>query len=60
MMSSKFATPGLLKIKLFWNEGYDVIMSVHAVTKKIILCGSNYIVVVVCDQTMVALAFLWE
>ena len=25
MMSAKLATPGLLKIKSFWNEGYDVI-----------------------------------
>ena len=22
-------TPGLLKIKVFWNKGYDVITSVH-------------------------------
>ena len=33
MMSAKLATLGL-KIKLFWNKGYDIIISVHGVTKK--------------------------
>ena len=36
MMSAKMATPGLLKIKVFWNKGYDVIISVHDVTNKIL------------------------
>ena len=27
MMSAKMATPGILKIKVFWNKGYDVITS---------------------------------
>ena len=31
-MSVKMATPDLLKIKVFWNKGYDVKMSVHDVT----------------------------
>ena len=35
-------TPGLLKIKVFWNKGYDVITSVHHVTNKILLGESNY------------------
>ena len=35
MMSVKLATLGLLKIKVLWNKGYDVIISVHDVTKKI-------------------------
>ena len=26
MMSAKMATPGLLKIKVFWNKGSDVII----------------------------------
>ena len=34
MMSAKLATLGLLKIKVFWNEGYDVIISVYGITKK--------------------------
>ena len=47
MMSAKFATLGLLKIRKFLNEGYDVIISVHDITIKILLRESNYIVVVV-------------
>ena len=35
MMSRKLATLGLLKIKLFWNKGYGVIISVHDVSNKI-------------------------
>ena len=26
MISAKMATPGLLKIKLFWSKGYDAII----------------------------------
>ena len=44
MMSAKMATLGLLKIKVFWNKGYDVIISVHDVTNKILSRDSNYIV----------------
>ena len=47
MMSAKITTPGLLKIRVFWNNGYDVIISVHDVTNKILSCDSNYIVDVV-------------
>ena len=43
MMSTKMAPPGLIKITVFWNEGYDVITYVDDVTNKI-LCDSNYIV----------------
>ena len=46
-MSAKIATPGLLKIKVFWNKGYDVILYVHDVTNKILWHDSNYIVDVV-------------
>ena len=41
---SKNGCASLLKIKLFWNKGYDVITSVHDVTNKILSCESNYIV----------------
>ena len=34
MMSAKMATQGLLKITVFWNKGYDVIIPVDDVTKK--------------------------
>ena len=47
MMSAKMATPGLLKITVFWNKGYDVIISVHDVTNKILSSDSNYIIDVV-------------
>ena len=42
MMQAKLAALGLLKIKVTWSKGYDVIISVHC------LCplsrDSNYIV----------------
>ena len=44
MMSAKMATPGLLKITIFWNKGYDVINSVDDVNNKILSRDSNYIV----------------
>ena len=36
MMSAKTGTPGLLKITVFWNNGYDA--------NKILSRDSNYIV----------------
>ena len=47
MMSAKAATPGLLKINVFWNIGFDLIISANDVTKKILSRDSNYIVDVV-------------
>ena len=47
MMSAKMATPGLLKIMVFWKKGYGVIITTHEVTDKILSCDSNYIVDVV-------------
>ena len=44
MMSAKLATPGLLKVKVFWNKGYDVIISVHDVKNIILSLDSNHIV----------------
>ena len=44
MKSAKMATLGLLKIKLLWNNGYDVIIPVHDVANKILSHDSNYIV----------------
>ena len=44
MISAKLAT---LKIKVFWNKGYDVIVSVLDVTNKVLSYDSNYIVDVV-------------
>ena len=47
MMSAKMATLSLLKIKVFCNKGYDVIISVCDVTNKVLSRDSNYIVNVV-------------
>ena len=44
MMPAKLATPGLLKITVFWNEGYDVGISVNDVTNKFLSSDSNYTV----------------
>ena len=54
MMSGKMATLGLLKIRIFWYKGYDVIISVHDVTNKFLSRDSNYII----DGIM--WPFLWE
>ena len=47
MMSAKMATPDILKIRVFWNKGYDVIISDHYVTNKFLSRDSNYIIDVV-------------
>ena len=49
---TKTATLVLLKLKMFLNKGYNVIISfsVHDVTNKSLSC----------DQSLVTLAFLWE
>ena len=47
MMPAKMTTLRLLRIKVLWNKGYDVITSVYGVTKQILPVESNYIVNVV-------------
>ena len=47
MMSAKIATLGLLKIKVFSNNGYDIIVSFDDVNKKILSHDPNYIVNVI-------------
>ena len=47
MMSTKLATLGLLKIKVLWNKGYDVIISVDDTTTKILSNDSGNFVDVV-------------
>ena len=44
MMLAKMASPGFPELTVFWNKGYDVIIPVNDVTKKILSCDSNYIV----------------
>ena len=43
-MSAEMATPGLLKVTVFWNKGYDIIIPLDDVTNKILSRDSNYIV----------------
>ena len=43
IMSAKLATLGLLKIKVTWNKGYDVIIFIHDVPNKSLSRYSNYI-----------------
>ena len=47
MMSALMAAPGLLKIKVFWSKGYDVMSYVNDVTNQILSPDSNCIVDVV-------------
>ena len=42
MISAKMATPGLLKINIFWKKAYDVIIFAHDVTITILSYDSNY------------------
>ena len=42
LMSAKLATLGLLKIKVTWNKGYDVIIFAHDVINKTLSRYSNY------------------
>ena len=44
MMSTKTATPGILKIMVFRNKGYDLIISANDVASKILSRDSNFIV----------------
>ena len=43
MRSAKLTTLGFLKIKVFWNKGYDGIIFVHDVISKIFSRDSIYI-----------------
>ena len=49
MMSAKLAIVGLLKIKVLWKKDYDVIISVHDATNKILSHDLNYTVGVVME-----------
>ena len=44
MISAKLVTLSFFKIKKFWNEDYDVKISFHDVTSKILLRDSIYII----------------
>ena len=59
-MSAKMATPGLFKITVFWNNGYDIIIPDDDVTNKVLSRDSNYIVDVFMWPKFSTLEFLWE
>ena len=44
MILAKMLTLGLLKIKVFWNKSYDVIISAFDITNRVLSYDSNYIV----------------
>ena len=44
MMPAKLATLDALKIKVFGNKVYDVMIAVHDITNEILSRDSNYIV----------------
>ena len=60
MMLTKLAPLSLLKIKVFWNKGYDAIILVYNVANKILSHDSNCIAVGSCVQSLVNVAFPWE
>ena len=60
MMSAKIATLGILKKNFFWKKGYEVIISVHDVTNKILSRDSNYIVNVIMWLKFGNSSILWE
>ena len=46
LMSPKLASLGLLQTEVFWKTCYDVIISAHDVTNKILSRDLNFVVVV--------------
>ena len=60
MMSAKMATLGLLKIKIFWNKCYDVIICAYDVTNKSYHVNQIILQMWSCDQNLVSLVFLWD
>ena len=47
MLAAKLTSPELLEINIFQDNGYDVIISEHEVSNKVLSRDSNYIVDVV-------------
>ena len=57
MMSSKMVTLGSLKINLFCNSIYDIIISDHDASNKMLSYDSNYIVGVLMWPKLLTLEF---
>ena len=61
MIPAKLATPGLLKIKVFWNKGSGVINFINDATNVILSSSSIYIVdVVMCSNFGYSSIFMIE
>ena len=60
MMSVNVATLGLLKIKVFWIKGHDIIIFVHDITNKALSRDSNYILDVLMWLKFGNSCILWE
>ena len=60
MMSAKMARSGFLKITVFWNNAYDVIISVKASSTKFYHVIQILLYMCSCDQSLAILAFLWK
>ena len=52
MIPARLATPGLLKINIFQNKGYDITIVDYDVTNKILSHDSNYVVHVVISPKL--------
>ena len=57
IMSAKLGTLGLLKRKVFWNKGYDAIIFVHDVIKKIYHVTQIILLMWSCEQSLIDLEF---
>ena len=51
---------GLLKIKIFWNQDYDVIISFQTSPTKCYHVIQNILYMWSCHKSFVTLAFLWK
>ena len=60
MMSAKMARSGFLKITVFWNNAYDVIISVKTSSTKFYHVIQILLYMCSCDQSLAILAFLWK
>ena len=60
MISAKMFFVGLLKIKVFWNKVYDVIILIYDVINKNLSLDSNHIADVVMWRKFLTLTFLGE
>ena len=58
MMWVKLATTDLLKIKIFWNKGYDVIILDYNVTKGTLHVTQIILQMWLCDPSLVTLILL--